>query len=250
MVSGGGSVEGVDFTLFPVLEYSANPEVAIPDNNATGIRVYLDVPADAYLASVDCYVNVTHTYKGDLVVELTSPEGTKVRLHNRTGGGTNDIITWYDTETQPDGPGAMADFAGEWAEGLWELYIADLASADVGTLHTWALRLMFPPATSEVGEPTTGIPAAHFLDGNHPNPFSGGTVFSFGLPQGEDVHLVVYDVRGRHVATLAARTFPAGVHTATWDGKDASGRAVAGGIYFCRLTAGTYSATHRMVRVK
>ena len=73
---------------------------------------------------------ITHTFKGDLIVELTSPEGTTVRLHNQTGSSANDIITWYDLETDPDGPGAMTDFAGEWAEGQWELYVSDNASID------------------------------------------------------------------------------------------------------------------------
>jgi subtilisin-like proprotein convertase family protein len=250
VISGGGSVVGVDFTLYPVLEYSANPETAIPDNDSTGIRVYIDVPADAYLASVDCRVDITHTYKGDLVVELTSPEGTKVRLHNRTGGSASDIITWYDSETQPDGPGALGDFSGEWAEGRWELYVADLASVDTGTLHTWALRFAFPPATSEVEDRPPYIVQAYFLEENRPNPFSDATVFRFGLPDDQRVRFDVFDVRGRIVATVADRSYPAGIHTIAWDGTDSAGEPVAGGIYFCRFKAGPYSATHRAVHVR
>jgi subtilisin-like proprotein convertase family protein len=246
-ITGGASVGGIDFTLYPVLEYSANPEMAIPDNNSTGIRVYIDVPADAELASVDCYVNITHTYKGDLVVDLKSPEGTTVRLHNRTGGSANDIITWYDTETQPDGPGTMADFAGEWAEGRWELYVADLASIDTGTLHSWALRLAFPSAASGVEDVASEIPSVHFFDRNQPNPFSGVTSFRFGLPKDADVRLAVYDVQGRKVATLLAQAYPAGIHTVAWDGAGSDGKPVASGVYFCRFTAGPYSAVRRIV---
>jgi subtilisin-like proprotein convertase family protein len=249
-ITGGASVEGVDFTLYPVLEYSASPERAIPDNNSAGIRVYIDVPADANLASVDCHVNITHTFKGDLVAELTSPEGTKVRLHNRTGGSANDLVTWYDTETQPDGPGTMADFAGEWAEGRWELYVADLASIDTGTLHAWALRLAFPPATSSVEGQVSGIPKVHFFETSRPNPFTGTTSFRFGLPQNEGVRLAVYDVQGRNVTMLADHAYPAGIYTSTWDGTGSDGRPVASGVYFCRFTAGAYSAARRIVYVK
>jgi hypothetical protein len=173
-----------------------------------------------------------------------------VRLHNRTGGSTHNIITWYDTETDPDGPGTMADFAGEVAQGQWELYVADLAGYDTGTLHTWALRLAFPPATSGVDELAKGIPQFHFFDRNHPNPFAGVTTFRFGLPRGEDVRLAVYDVQGRNVATLMAQAYPAGIHTVTWDGRDSGGRPVAGGVYFCRFTAGPYSAVRRTVHMK
>jgi len=249
-IAGGAAVTGVDFMLYPVLEYTSNPEMAIPDNSTTGIRVYIDVPADAALASVDCYVNITHTYKGDLIVELTSPEGTTVRLHNRTGSSANDVITWYDLETEPDGPGAMADFGGEWAEGQWELYVSDQASLDTGTLHSWALRLAFPPATSEVEETVSGIPQAHFLDRNHPNPFSSITSFRFGLPKEADVLLAVYDVRGREVSRIATGPYPAGIHTVNWDGSGSDGRPVADGVYFCRITAGNFRATRRIVHMK
>jgi subtilisin-like proprotein convertase family protein len=249
-IVGGGAVGDVDFTLYPVLEYMADPEIAIPDYNPTGIRVYLDVPADAALASVDCYVDITHSFKGDLVVELTSPEGTTVRLHNRTGSSANDIVTWYDAETEPDGPGTMADFAGEWAEGQWELYVADMASIDTGTLHSWGLHLAFPPEASGVEEISAGIPAVHFLERSSPNPFTTLTSLRFGLPTDEEVRLTLYSVDGRKVTTLASGRYPAGIHTASWDGSDSGGNRVASGIYFCRFTAGTFKATRRIVYMR
>jgi subtilisin-like proprotein convertase family protein len=249
-ISGGETATGIDFTLYPVLEYSDSPGMAIPDNNPTGIRVYMDVPADAVLASVDCHVGITHTYRGDLVVELTSPQGTTVRLHNRTGGSAPDIDTWYDLETEPDGPGTMADFTGEPAEGAWELYVADLASVDTGKLDSWALRLAFPPETSGLEEAGSGIPGIHFFAENRPNPFRGETSFRFGLPEAGIVRLSIYDVRGRMVATLAEGTYPAGIHTVTWDGRGADGRKAAGGVYFGRLAAGRYSATRRIVYMR
>jgi subtilisin-like proprotein convertase family protein len=249
-ITGGAAVGDVDFTLYPVLEYMADPEIAIPDNNSSGIRVYIDVQADAALASVDCYVDITHTFRGDLVVELTSPEGTTVRLHNRTGSSAANINTWYDAETEPDGPGSMADFAGEWAEGQWELFVADLAGVDTGILHTWGLRLAFPPDASGLEEISSGIPEVHFLERSSPNPFAILTSLRFGLPGDEEVRLAVYNVQGRKVATVAAGRYAAGIHTISWDGSDTSGSQVASGIYFCRFTAGSYSATRRIVYMK
>jgi subtilisin-like proprotein convertase family protein len=249
-ITGGGSVTGVNFTLYPVLEYMDSPEIAIPDNDPTGIRVYLDVPAAANIATVDCYVNLTHSYKGDLVVELTSPEGTTVRLHNRTGSSADNIITWYDAETEPDGPGQMSDFAGEWAQGEWELWISDQASSDIGTLHTWGLQISFPPATAGSDVSLSDIPKVHFLARNYPNPFSPLTRLRFGLPSAGQVELAVYNVNGQRLTTLASGHYPAGVHTAAWDGTDNAGRPVASGIYFCRLRAGDFTATRPMVLMK
>jgi len=46
------------------------------------------------------------------------------------------------------------------------------------------------------------------------------------------------------------RLYPAGQHSATWQGRDDRGRIVATGVYFYRLEAGTFSETKRMVLVK
>jgi flagellar hook assembly protein FlgD len=60
----------------------------------------------------------------------------------------------------------------------------------------------------------------------------------------------VYDVAGRCVATVLDETGQAGVHTVHWDGRDDDGRPVASGIYFCRLSVDTWSATRKMVLLK
>ena len=64
--------------------------------------------------------------------------------------------------------------------------------------------------------------------------------------------LIVYDVAGRRVRTLVSETQSPGVDgfTATWDGRDDRGRAVATGVYFYRLVAGDYSQTRKMVLLK
>ena len=244
----GGMVDNVDFTLYPVLEYMDSPEIAIPDDDSTGIRVYLDVPADAEIASVDCYVNLSHTYIGDLIIELTSPEGTTVRLHDGSGGTAEDIVTWYDRETEPDGPGAMADFSGEWAEGTWEMWICDVAGSDTGTLHTWALALAFTPATSHVEVVESEVPKTHFLAQNYPNPFRPSTRLRFGLASAEEIEIAIYNVRGQRIAVVASGTYPAGIHNVVWDGTDSDGHRVASGIYFCRMRAGDFKASRTMVK--
>jgi len=57
-------------------------------------------------------------------------------------------------------------------------------------------------------------------------------------------------VSGAQVRTLVDATQPAGRYSITWDGRDESGAPVASGIYFCRLTSGTFSATQKMVLLK
>ncbi|MBT4611835.1 MAG: T9SS type A sorting domain-containing protein, partial [Gemmatimonadetes bacterium] len=83
------------------------------------------------------------------------------------------------------------------------------------------------------------------LEPNHPNPFNSSTIIPFRLPAAGAVRLSVYDLTGQLVADLIDATMAAGSHLAEWDGRDASGRHVASGIYLIRLEAQALEAhTH------
>lgn len=81
----------------------------------------------------------------------------------------------------------------------------------------------------------TGAPLAFRLDPSYPNPFQTQTTLNFGIPAEAPVKLGIYGVTGRRVATVIDRNLPAGWRSATWDGRDTSGRPVASGTYFARL---------------
>ena len=75
-----------------------------------------------------------------------------------------------------------------------------------------------------------------------PNPTRSATAIAFDVPgaagaAAQAVTLGLYDARGRRVRTLVRGVLPPGSHTVRWDGRDASGRAVAAGTYLCRLEA-------------
>ena len=96
------------------------------------------------------------------------------------------------------------------------------------------------------------VPASGYaLHPCYPNPFNPSTTVSFDLPERATVNLAIYDLAGQMVRTLvAAETVAAGRHEVVWNGRDTAGRAVAAGVYFCRLDAGGYSQTVRMALVK
>ena len=72
---------------------------------------------------------------------------------------------------------------------------------------------------------------------NAPNPFNPSTKLRFVLDRAGEVALNVYDVSGRLVRAFPAAAYEAGEHSVTWDGRDASGRSVASGVYQVRLSA-------------
>jgi aminopeptidase N len=106
----------------------------------------------------------------------------------------------------------------------------------------WILRDVIPPDAV--------LPEAYALVQNYPNPFNPGTWVPFSLPHRTDVTLTVYDVLGREIAVIAHGLFEAGTHTVRWEGTDARGARVGSGVYFCRLTAGTYRETRRMTVIR
>ena len=107
-----------------------------------------------------------------------------------------------------------------------------------------------PPETlfvsaSMMADSGQGKPARFALEWNYPNPFSAKTVVSSQLPVAIEVKLVVYDLLGREVAVLANRMRAAGYY---YDTFDASG--LASGVYLCRMSAGAFVQTRRMILVR
>jgi len=90
--------------------------------------------------------------------------------------------------------------------------------------------------------PTTQEP---ILNMAFPNPFNPATRISYVLPERTAVTLAIYDVQGKLVETLVSGAEPVGEHVVEWN---ATGRP--SGIYFYRLTAGTYTETRKMVLLK
>ncbi|MBL8764791.1 MAG: proprotein convertase P-domain-containing protein [Phycisphaerae bacterium] len=117
-------------------------DVPRPINDNSTVTSTLTVPDSYCIADVNVGLNITHTYIGDLEVDLTSPQGTTVRLHNHTGGSSDNIVKTYDQGVaDPDGPGSLNNFNGENAQGVWTLRVADTATVDVGTLNSWSVQV-------------------------------------------------------------------------------------------------------------
>jgi hypothetical protein len=78
-----------------------------------------------------------------------------------------------------------------------------------------------------------------------PNPFNPVTSVPYYLPEEQRVRISVYDVSGRMIAVLVDGVRAAGEHTVQWDA-----RGLASGVYICRLEAGEYASTTKIVLVR
>lgn len=133
------SVEFVTDAVPKLARGEATPKLAIPDNNPTGISSSIEITQPGTVRQAKVSVDITHTYIGDLRLELVSPSGRSVSLHSQLGGGQDNLVNTYDS-TVPLSP--LAALAGQPMQGKWVLYVTDLAAADVGTLNKWSLELL------------------------------------------------------------------------------------------------------------
>ena len=98
--------------------------------------------------------------------------------------------------------------------------------------------------------PGPTIPQSFSLEQNFPNPFNPSTQIRFSLPVDADVRITVYNLLGQRVATALETSLDAGIHAATWSGQNDFGVAVATGVYFYRIEAGSFVQTKKMLLIR
>lgn len=89
------------------------------------------------------------------------------------------------------------------------------------------------------------LPSTFNLNQNYPNPFNPTTVIGYQLPANSFVTLEVYDVLGRKVRTLINERQTAGAHLVNFNAIDLSS-----GVYFYRLTSGSFVNTKTLMLIK
>jgi hypothetical protein len=85
------------------------------------------------------------------------------------------------------------------------------------------------------------------ISGAWPNPFSDGTAIRFQLSEPGRACLSIVDAAGRRVTGLIDEPSPAGIQEVRWDGRDASGRLAASGMYFIRLETQDHTEVAKLV---
>ena len=104
--------------------------------------------------------------------------------------------------------------------------------------------------TTSVSEIDTRIPDKFELLPNYPNPFNPSTTIRYSLPESADVNIAVYDINGSHITDLADNHQNPGTYTITWNGRNDAGLMVSSGVYYCRVKAGNYIKTNKMILLK
>ncbi|MFF3870480.1 M4 family metallopeptidase [Streptomyces sp. NPDC001978] len=123
--SGGGGGGGTSFE-------NTTP-VSIPDNGpAVTSNITVSGRSGNAPSNLQVAVAITHTWRGDLVIDLVGPSGTSYRLKNFSSSDSADNVNATYT----------VNASSESANGTWKLKVQDQAAQDVGTINSW--KLTFP----------------------------------------------------------------------------------------------------------
>ena len=117
-----------------IAQYEEEPAVNIPDDtSAQDTTSTITVPDGTFIDAISISVDITHTYIGDLKVDLVAPGGTVITLHDRTGNDAGRIDETYFDE--------LTSLINTDASGDWRLQVGDYAVDDTGTLNAWTITI-------------------------------------------------------------------------------------------------------------
>jgi hypothetical protein len=171
-------------------------------------------------------------------------------------GGTN----WTNVENTTDSDARWVSHTidldalfGEAGQVQVRFIASDLGSGslvEAGVDEIRVLGTFAPPDPTDAPSVDARVPISFALEQNQPNPFEPQTRIAYSVPEQSEVELVVFNVHGQTVRTLANGIREAGRYEVDWNGRDASGQRVSAGVYFYRLTAGERVLTKKMTVMK
>jgi subtilisin-like proprotein convertase family protein len=158
-----GTVEADSYEAYcetesTVTETPFRVEPALPFDENTPIFSELVINEDIEIQNngLRIPVEITHEWRGDVVIDLTSPSGTTVRLKDSGIDPATDVIETYPLTALP--VDSLAAFNGESTLGTWRLDVSDEGPEDVGTLLSWGITTVTTSPASSGSASGSGSP--------------------------------------------------------------------------------------------
>ena len=221
-------VESADNIFFNVnqTDFSINAEVvttcntydsgavniAIPDRvsgqGIQGVSNSINVPVSNISTDVNVSVDITHTYIGDLIIEVTNPAGITSRIYEINCDDEDDLMLTFDDEGSPfdcsnstsgtyipNEP--LADLTGTDAQGNWIMVMGDAFTGDSGTWNSWSVEICSTEVRALSSEAFDQADSFKV----YPNPSSGSFSITSSLFSESSSQINLYDLSGRQVFT-------------------------------------------------
>lgn len=187
--------------------YTFSTPISIPDGTTTYTQSTISVPVSSgtTVSDVNFAVGFTHTYLSDVQIELVSPQGTTVKLFDRSCGSTsNTLLLNYDDSGSALSCGTktlqnVAPFEplgvlnGQNPSGIWTLRVRDVDAVKTGRIDSASITLC--TQTFTLGTPDLEI--NDFV--LYPNPNKGNFNIQFSSTSTTGVTVFVHDILGRKI---------------------------------------------------
>jgi subtilisin-like proprotein convertase family protein len=191
--------------------FNSTGPVAIPDNTPAGMSSTIAVsgiPAGAIVTNISVTLNITHTYVGDLDINLIAPNNANMNLVGGLDGGTgsngtdNFVNTVISSTSTTAISGAAAPRTGTFAaekrvgygpagneqtaaidwpallttlNGNWRLVAADFFGLDIGTVNSWSISITYGAPATGVWTASPAAPNTMFTDALATVPYVAGS---------------------------------------------------------------------------
>ncbi|NOS84287.1 MAG: T9SS type A sorting domain-containing protein [Ignavibacteria bacterium] len=229
-----------------------------PDKNVPAGQTVTDTISMGNISplnNIEVFLSYQHHSIGENMISLKAPNGQSRALLSSNGGDGNDVLAffadgnnslnslfppWSNIVTPSQ---SFGNFGGSGVQGNWIITITNSDASNAGKLLGWGIRVNNP--TIGVDPVPGNIPDKFMLHQNYPNPFNPETKIKFSLPASSFVKLVIFDILGREIKTILNLQMKAGNYEADFDAS-----LLAGGIYFYKLNAGSFTETKKMILIK
>lgn len=231
---------------------------------------------------------MTHSYDGKTNYIISSYHSHIIKkdattcgdCHNNMGSGNAAITeynntgqitmtTWNPTTKKIIGPSGVVPIPADWKTSLkmdYVTYTGDpmvfpsdpnlwvYLKSETDNSHLFfaepldsstLAKLGFTRFPTSVETIDNNVPADFVLSQNYPNPFNPATNIEFSIPEPAFVTIKVYDAVGNEISTLFNGERGAGNYKVDFDGKN-----LASGIYYCKMLAGNFSKSIKMLLMK
>jgi serine protease len=108
--------------------YSNTADYQIRDNTTVDSPITVSGRSGNAPSNASVAVNIVHTYRGDLRVDLVAPDGSLYNISNRAGGSADNLVGTY-----------TFNLSSEALNGTWRLRVNDNAGGDIGYINSWSI---------------------------------------------------------------------------------------------------------------
>ncbi|WP_418512978.1 reprolysin-like metallopeptidase [Corallibacter sp.] len=184
----------------------AIPDGVGPNQGGSALFNTINVPDSQTISQISVSANISHTWIGDLVIQIQHPNGTTfTNVWNRdcNDGDDNINVTFQDgaasivCATPTTGTYAPAQplnvFSGLDSSGDWNIAVVDNYNQDTGVLNSWSIEI----CSTVAGLSTEEFSFSEFSV--FPNPNNGSFNVKMKSISSDKIDIEVYDIRGRRV---------------------------------------------------